>query len=100
MVELGWKVLYSIWVFREGRCGVNEGRKRALGECHPGTLSSLRNISSMQSDNGDYKTELRLYDYCCEKQKSALSEIHPDTLSTIDNMANGYDYKGGFDKAL
>ncbi len=61
--------------------------KNKLGDDHPDTLSSMKNLAIRYSEAGRRNEALQLTDKVVELRKSKLGEDHPDTLSSSRLLA-------------
>ena len=64
-----------------------ETLKRALGDDHPATLSSMNNLANLYSNQGRYAEAKPLYLAILETRKRVLGDEHPDTLSSMNSLA-------------
>ncbi|MBI4853195.1 MAG: tetratricopeptide repeat protein, partial [Acidobacteria bacterium] len=76
-----------------------EIRKKALGENHPSTTSSMNNLASLYNDKGDYSKAEPLLIEALRIHKKALGENHPSTATSMSNLAFLYYRKGDYSKA-
>src|SRR5438876_8623004 len=75
-----------------------EGRKKALGEEHPHTLTSLNSLARAIAAQGSYEAAEEMHRRALEGRKKALGEEHADKLRrphTGDRRAAQVDGGGG-----
>ncbi|KAI8716275.1 hypothetical protein NCS52_00920700 [Fusarium sp. LHS14.1] len=77
---------------RLGRKAV-ETRIEVLGEEHPDTLTSMANLASTFSNQGQWKEAEELFVGVMETRKRVLGEEHPDTLTSMNNLAITWKYQ-------
>ena len=65
-------------------------RKKNLGETHPKTLESLKEIAHSYENSKESSKALEIYKELHEKSKRALGEKDPQTLSILYRMALTY----------
>jgi serine/threonine protein kinase/Tfp pilus assembly protein PilF len=71
-----------------------ETRRRALGEEHPDTLSSIFAMSTLLQDQVHF-AEAEVYSReALEKRRRVLGEEHPDTLRSIHDLGNAIMRQG------
>ena len=73
---------------------VMETRKRVLGEEHPSTLTTMRNLASTYRKQGRSKEAEELEVKVMETRKRVLGEEHPHTLTSMGNLASTYRNQG------
>ncbi len=61
-------------------------RRRALGEEHPETLTSISNMGALLQSQGRLAEAEPYFREALEKRRRALGEEHPDTLVSINGM--------------
>ncbi|CAN9218670.1 unnamed protein product [Alternaria alternata] len=66
---------------------VMQGRKRALDDEHPSTLSSMANLASTYRKQGRWNEAEKLEVQVMETRKTKLGADHPDTLIRMHNLA-------------
>ena len=64
-----------------------DGRRRTLGDAHPGTLNSINNMAGLLQDQGKLSDAEALYREALDGRRRTLGDAHPDTLGSINNMA-------------
>ena len=74
--------------------------KEVLGDRHPDTLQSMRDLSILYSEQGKNDLALPLFATCLEKNKELLGDRHPETLMSMHNLAALYGSEGKYDLAL
>jgi hypothetical protein len=74
----------------EGACQLHEqtltGLRRVLGEEHPTTLSSMRNLTLTRRALGDLDGARQLFERSLAGHQRVLGEDHPDTLRLMNNL--------------
>ncbi|MBA3612786.1 MAG: tetratricopeptide repeat protein [Nitrospirales bacterium] len=58
-----------------------------LGEEHPDTLTSMNNLASTLSHQGEYAGAVALQRTVLERRQRILGEEHPSTLTSMNNLA-------------
>ncbi|KAG8690041.1 hypothetical protein FRC09_012163, partial [Ceratobasidium sp. 395] len=81
------------------RVKVVDARKRALGEQHPDTLTSISKLALTYQYQGRWDEAAVVQTQVLEARKQVLGERHPDTLSSMDNLASAYQSQGRWDEA-
>jgi tetratricopeptide (TPR) repeat protein len=71
-----------------------ELRRRVLGEDHPASLISLRNLATLDSHQGKFAQAEPLYKKVVEVQRRILGEQNPDTLLSMFDLGVTYDGEG------
>ena len=74
--------------------------KALLGEDHPDTLVTMRNLAGSLSNAGKYQESLELKQEVLAKQRKILGDDHPDTLVSMHNLAVSYSHLGKHREAL
>ena len=64
-----------------------EIRKKALGDEHPGTATSLNDLASLLHDQGKLTEAEPLYRQALEIRKKALGDEHPDTATSLNDLS-------------
>jgi tetratricopeptide (TPR) repeat protein len=72
---------------------------RLLGEEHPDTLTTISNLASTYSNQGQWKKAEELQVQVMESRKRLLGDEHPYTLTSISNLASAYSNQGQWKKA-
>jgi tetratricopeptide (TPR) repeat protein len=62
------------------------GYEKALGPEHPDTLSSVYNLATLVSHQGDYAGAEALHRRALAGREKALGPEHPDTLESVNNL--------------
>ena len=62
---------------------VMETKKKVLGEEHPSTLTSLKNLTSTYGNQGRWKEAEQLQIQISETRKRVLRDEHPDTPTSM-----------------
>jgi tetratricopeptide (TPR) repeat protein len=75
---------------------VLEGQRRVLGEEHPKTLVSMRNVTAVEQMLGHLAHAESLLDELIAIQRRALGAEHPDTLTSVHELANLYERQGKY----
>ncbi|KAG9074476.1 hypothetical protein FRC06_010662, partial [Ceratobasidium sp. 370] len=88
-----WRAAERLWT------QVVDARKRALGELHSCTLTSMDNLASTYRDQGRWDEAEALQVLVLDARKQALGELHPDTLTSMNNLALTYSNQGRWDEA-
>ena len=78
---------------------VMETRKRALGEEHPDTLTSMANLASTYRNQGRWKEAEELQAKELKICSRVLGEEHPSTLTSMANLASMYRNQGRWKEA-
>lgn len=78
---------------------VLDGRRRALGEEHDGTLISMNNLALAYRLKGRYEQAATLFAQVLEIRKRVSGDIHPHTLTAMQNLAGTYNYLGRYSQA-
>ena len=60
-----------------------EGRRRALGETHPETLTNLNNLTVLYYWQGKYGAAESAFAELLKTRRSVIGEAHPYTLQTM-----------------
>jgi len=76
------------------------GRENSLGKDHPDTLSTVNDMASVYSEQGDYNKALEWYGRALTGLENSLGKDHPDTLLPVNGMASVYLEQGDYNKAL
>ena len=63
---------------------VMETRKRALGQQHPDTLTSMANLASTYWNQGRWQEAEELEVQVMETSLRVLGQEHPDTLTSME----------------
>ena len=77
-----------------------ETRRRVLGDEHPDTLNSIRNMGVILADQGKYDEALPYYAEALETSRRVLGDEHPGTLHSISTMGVILADQGKYDEAL
>jgi tetratricopeptide (TPR) repeat protein len=75
-------------------------RKCKLGEDHPDTLYSMRQLTVLYSEVGRLSEALQLTEQVVQLHKSKLGEDHPDVLTSKDSLASRYGEAGRQSEAI
>ena len=78
---------------------VVEKRKRALGDDHTDTLTSMQGLANTYWSQGRWSDAEALYLVVLEKRRLVLGDEHPDTLESMANLATTYSYQGRWKEA-
>ena len=62
-------------------------RRRVLGEDHPDTLLSARNLAADLRNLGEYQAARELDEDTLARRRRVLGEDHPDTVLSAGNFA-------------
>ena len=65
-------------------------RVAILGDNHPDTLRSMRQLAIMLYKSDEYEEADSLFEQCLQKRKEFLGERHPETLESMHNLATSY----------
>jgi len=76
-----------------------ELRRRALGEDHPDTLSTMHSVAELHRLQGKYVQAEPLFMKVLELQRRKLGKEHRDTLSTMNDLALLFLYQGKYAQA-
>ena len=76
-----------------------ELQRRALGEEHPVTLTTMSSLGELYLHEEDYAKCEQLLSRTVEAQRRVLGQAHPDTLRTMDDLAIAYDRRGNHAEA-
>jgi hypothetical protein len=76
-----------------------ETRKRMLGTEHPFTLTSMTNLASTYSNQGQWKEAEELEVQVMETRERMLGTEHPSTLNSMANLAITYRNQGRWKEA-
>ena len=71
----------AVWAER-----LYEQRRESLGETHPDTLSSLRDLALCTHNCTHFTAAAKLYEEACRLHREAFGEDHRLTLSTLRNL--------------
>jgi tetratricopeptide (TPR) repeat protein len=77
---------------------VLEKGKQVLGEDHPVTLMTTRNVALVLESREKYEEALSTYQKALKKRKQILGDNHHDTLMTETNMSGILFDKGEYEK--
>ena len=78
---------------------VLQARKRALGDEHPYTLTSIGNLASTYRNQGRWKEAEELEVQVLQARKRALGGEHRSTLTSMNNLAETYRNQGRWKEA-
>ncbi|KAG8792095.1 hypothetical protein FRC12_007206 [Ceratobasidium sp. 428] len=78
---------------------VVDARKRALGEWHPDTLTSMNNLALIYQSQARWTEAETLHTRVLETRKQTFGERHPDTLASMVALGLVYQSQGQWDKA-
>ncbi|KAG8724092.1 hypothetical protein FRC09_000370, partial [Ceratobasidium sp. 395] len=78
---------------------VMEGKKEALGDEHPETLSAMNDLANTYWSRGRYKQAETLQVQVLEKHKRVFGDGDPTTLIVMGNLASTYSYRGLYKEA-
>jgi len=76
-----------------------EIRQRVLGQGHPGTLTSMDNLSVTFSRLGQWNKVAVLEVQAMEMRRRVLGEAHPDTLTTMNHLSTTFRCQGRWKEA-
>ena len=76
-----------------------ETSKRVLGNEHPDTLISMRNLVSIYHSQGRWKEAEDLGVQVVETSKRVLGNEHPNTLASIKCLVLTYKFQGRWKEA-
>jgi len=76
-----------------------ETRKRMLGTEHPFTLTSMINLASTYSNQGQWKEAEELQVQVMKARERMLETEHPSTLNSMINLAITYRNQGWWKEA-
>ena len=71
-----------------------EDYKQVFGKEHPGTLTSMNNLSSTYWNQGRWRDTEVLETQALESRKRILGKEHPDTLTSMSNLSSIYGDQG------
>src|SRR5262249_9775916 len=74
-------------------------RRRTLGEEHPGTLKSIKNLAVLYRNEGNYAQSESLFTDVIRLQRRVLGAQHPDTLDAMYELARMYYSQGRYEQA-
>jgi len=69
---------------------VLDGRKKTLGDDHPGTLKAMANLASTYGESGQWKRAEELHLRVLDARTRLLGDCHRDTLKAIAILAETY----------
>ena len=72
---------------------------RVLGNEHPRSLTSARNLAFLYEAQGRYGDAEPLYRRVLDARERALGMEHPDTLTSVNDLATLYDAQGRYGEA-
>ncbi|KAL9118071.1 MAG: hypothetical protein Q9187_005387 [Circinaria calcarea] len=78
---------------------VLQTRRRVLGEEDPDTLSSIVNLASMLSHQGQHKRAEAMYSQALAVIQRVLGKEHPDVLTSMNNTAGVLSNQGRYQEA-
>jgi tetratricopeptide (TPR) repeat protein len=78
---------------------LRQARASTLGEQHPSTLTSMKNLALVLSEQGQYIEAEALHRQTLELYKRVLGEQHPSTLISINNLASVLRAQGKHEEA-
>ncbi|KAG9119756.1 hypothetical protein FRC07_005066 [Ceratobasidium sp. 392] len=78
---------------------VLDARKQALGDLHPDTLTSMKNLALTYWRRGRWDEAESLQVQVLDAKKQTLGELHSDTLISMNNLASTYSNQGRWDEA-
>ncbi|PVH92043.1 hypothetical protein DM02DRAFT_544538 [Periconia macrospinosa] len=78
---------------------VLEKRKKNLGEEHPDTLLSMKNVARALGRQGKYAEAEKMHQETLALLKKVIGEEHPDTLSSMGYVARTLGNQGEYAKA-
>jgi tetratricopeptide (TPR) repeat protein len=104
-LDLVWKCAMSL--YKDGRykeaeelfVQVMQTNKRALGDEHPDTLSSMANLAATYRKQGHWGKAEELEVQVMQTFKRVLGDEHLDTLTSMGNLASTYRNQGHWGKA-
>ncbi|OCK81827.1 TPR-like protein [Lepidopterella palustris CBS 459.81] len=76
-----------------------EGYRKALGQEHPSTLTSMANLASTYRNQGRWREAEELFVQAMETRKRVQGPEHPDTLTSMANLASTYRNQGRWEEA-
>ncbi|XRB05013.1 kinesin light chain [Pycnococcus provasolii] len=76
-----------------------DGRRRELGDAHPGTLDAINNFAILLKTQHKYAEAEPLYREALDGRRRNFGDAHPDTLDTINNLANFLMNQGKLEEA-
>ena len=76
-----------------------ETMKRALGDEHPDTLTSMANLAEMFRNQGRWNEAEKLEVVVMETRKRVLGDRHRDTLTSMARLASTFRSQGRWDEA-
>ena len=71
-----------------------------MGEDHPETLGTAKNLADCLLDLGNSERALILLEDVLRLRKEKLGADHPETLTSMNSLANAYRATGQFSKAI
>jgi CHAT domain-containing protein/tetratricopeptide (TPR) repeat protein len=75
------------------------GRRQALGERHPATAQSYRDLARCLGAQGRHAQALPLAERALQIRRRVLGEDHPDTAQSYHDLAHHLDQQGRFAQA-
>ncbi len=77
-----------------------ETQRKALGEDHTETLSTMNTLAMCYAAIGESKEALELYRTVAQTRREKEGEDDPDTLTAVNNLASAYQTDGQLERAL
>jgi|CXWL01.1.fsa_nt_gi tetratricopeptide (TPR) repeat protein/tRNA A-37 threonylcarbamoyl transferase component Bud32 len=74
--------------------------RRVLGDDHPDTLTSIKNMGVLLQDQGKLEEAMPYLRESLEGRRRVLGDDHPDTLDSINNMGQLLEAQGKLDEAM
>jgi|GEM_PF-195347 len=75
-------------------------RRSRLGDDHPSTLESIKNLATLLSEMGQYEESHQLFEEALEGIRRKLGPAHPRTLDTYRDFSNMCNLSGNYDEAV
>lgn len=88
-----WNDMYSVQLFLKWMTIV------ALGPKHRDTLTSMNDLASVLSEQGQYEQAEEICRQTLDIQKRVLGHEHPDTLTSMNNLASVLNEQGQYEQA-
>ncbi|KAL8367322.1 hypothetical protein RB595_009171 [Gaeumannomyces hyphopodioides] len=78
---------------------VHELRKKILGDKHPDTLRSMRNLAATYHEQGRYDEAEKMGIEVLALRRDTLGDKHPNTLQSMASLAATYHEQGRYNEA-
>jgi tetratricopeptide (TPR) repeat protein len=70
-----------------------------LGKEHPSTLTSMNNLATVLSDQGEYEEAIEMHRQALGLRETVLGKEHPSTVTSIYNLAYVFSNQQRFSEA-